>query len=236
LARGYDLPAGFKRIYFYHVRKTAGTSLNHAFFALCGQDGGSVQALIGRGSVGWVAVGDYVFVAHNNYLAETGDYFYGYAHTPAHQVRLQPQTFRFTCLRDPVRRVVSHYRNLVHFQQHVTGRRILRQEGAWLGQSIADFLDNIPAEHLQRQLYMFSKSFDVNEAVECLSELESVMFTEHFDRGLAELSQRLRLDLQLLRSKSTYDPVEVDQKSLGRLREMLDKEYLLLDRVRARFG
>lgn len=233
LAQDYHFPGGFKRIYFFHIRKTAGTSVNQAFFGVCGEGGEAVQNSIFQSNRGWSIVGNYVFVIHNKYLAESGDYYYAYSHAPIHEIRLPPNTFTITCLRDPVKRVISHYRNLMHYRMNNTGKRILRQEGSWLGGSFSDFLDNIPTAHLMRQIYMFSRSFDIDEAVQNIVNLNFVMFTEDFANGLNELSERLDLKLELYHGKSEYDPVQVGDEEEKRLRDMLEPEYRLLRRVKS---
>ena len=75
---------GCKRVYHFHVRKTAGTSLNSAFWALGGFDLGAIsdrQAVEGNGLR---------FVRGNRRLIEEGDYFFANSHLPAHELRLPP--------------------------------------------------------------------------------------------------------------------------------------------------
>lgn len=41
----------------------------------------------------------------------------------------------------------------------------MRREGKWLGNSLDEFLDNLPPPHLLNQLFMFSPDFDIHQAV-----------------------------------------------------------------------
>lgn len=232
LASQNQLPEGFRRIYFHHVRKTAGTSLCHAFFGLDGGDPLEIEEEIYRSGHGWGNVGGRVIVPQSRYLAEEGFYFFAYSHAASHEVRLPPETFEITILRDPVKRVISHYRNLVHYQRHFPGTVHLRHEGRWLGASFGEFLDRIPQEHLLRQLYMFSNTFDVNEAFDRITALNEVMLTEHFAAGLAMLAQRLNIPLTEFHAKSQFDEVHLEEDDVGRLREMLTSEYRLIEKLR----
>jgi hypothetical protein len=97
----------YKRVYHFHVRKTAGTSLNSAFWALGGLDTQRLSTspeATGRGLK---------FARHDLGLIAAGDYFFASSHEPAHRVELPPDTFTVTILRDPVARVVSYYRYLL---------------------------------------------------------------------------------------------------------------------------
>lgn len=230
LSSTYELPGGYKRIYHYHIRKSAGTSINRAFFSLTGQDGKLVHDTITSSGRHWGAFNEYVFVVHNKYLINSGEYFYGYSHSAQHELRVPKNTFTFTCLRDPVRRVISHYRMLMHYRANNLVPRLVRTEGPWLGSNFGDFLDNIPKTHLLRQLYMFSKTFDIDEALENLDALSFVLRNEHFDDGIAELSSRLELPLKTLRSKSGYDEVRITDPEHARLRELMQPEYRMLAR------
>jgi hypothetical protein len=232
----YSLPGGFKRIYFYHIRKTAGSSLNHAFFELSGEKGEVVQKTVSQSKRGWGIFGNYVYVVHNTYLAETGDYFYAYSHSPSHEFRLPLNTFTITCLRDPVARVISHYRMLAHYKKHNVGRAALRLEKGWLGNSFTSFLKKIPREHLMRQLYMFSRSFNIEEALVNILKLNIVMFTEDFPKSINRLSKFLNLRLQIYHRKSGYDPVALNDEEKKLLREMLEPEYKLIERIRKHNG
>jgi hypothetical protein len=221
----------FRRIYFIHIRKTAGTSLNHAFIGLSGSNPGDFHEEIMASGRGWGERNRYVYVCHNNFLIEEGNYFYGHSHTPFHQLRLKDGTFTVTCLRDPVRRVVSHYRNLAHYKKHNSGPATMKLEGAWVGDSLSDFIQRVPREHLLRQLYMFSPTFNVDQAVENINSLDSVMYTESFDQCLKKLGDRLGFSLASYRSKGGYDQVDVHQEELERLRELLEPEYTMLEKL-----
>lgn len=66
----------------------------------------------------------------------------------------------------------------------------LKIEGKWLGSCFSDFISEIPKEHLLNQLYMFSKDFDVDEAVDNVARCSHFSFTEARSHGLAELSSK----------------------------------------------
>jgi hypothetical protein len=100
----------YERIYHFHVRKTAGTSLNRAFWGL----GGLGDAVMRHpNQVGRRLSGNgLVFVRDDARLIEQGDYFFASSHTPAYMLALPKGTFTVTILRDPAARVVSYYRYL----------------------------------------------------------------------------------------------------------------------------
>lgn len=110
----------------------------------------------GRGFVGW-----------NRKAIERGNYFYGFSHEPFHQIRLPPRTFTLTCFRDPFERIFSHYRMLQENRRKGVNHPCMETEGAWLEEpgGFDEFLNRIPSEQLMRQLYMFSKTFDIQEAL-----------------------------------------------------------------------
>ena len=107
-----------KPIYHVHIRKTAGTTINFAFLSNSGSvNTDSFYESIAQKSNHRQIKNKKVFVGWNVQLINKGNYSYAFSHTPLHKLNLQPDTFVFTCLRDPVKRVVSHYNMLKYFQK-----------------------------------------------------------------------------------------------------------------------
>jgi hypothetical protein len=225
------LSGGYKRIYCYHIRKTGGTSLNRAFLSLAGEPHETVYNRLFEGLNYYARSGNLTFVSHNKYLIEAGHYFYGFSHLPAHELSLPPDTFTITILRDPVKRVISHYKMLVYLSSNGIDHPCLETEGPWLGDGFGDFISNMPEKHLLRQLYMFSSTFDVAEAADLIRRCNYFFLTDEFQTGLKTLSKKLDLNLPHLHAKKSSVEIPITDIQRMRLREILDAEYRLLNKI-----
>ncbi len=242
----------YKRVYHFHVRKTAGTSLNAAFWALGGLDLQAMsnsQLLEGNGLR---------FVRGNRQLIEEGDYFFANSHQPAYALRLPPSTFTITILRDPVSRAISYYSYLLWVRSEEADRdrepfldEVLAESGFLGGGSrrflarlafrrrestFRNFLDRVPPSHLLTQLHMFSERLDPGEAAENALACSAVCFTETFPEDLKALARELRLDLREREERRFGEKAVLTDDELGMLRERLAPEYTMIDRVRESLG
>lgn len=232
IAADYDF-CGFKRIYLVHIRKTAGTSLNHMFFALSGDETPAFYQRLAAGAAYRPLIRDRkIYVGWNTNLIKEGRFFYGFSHTPLHELELPPRTFTYTCFRDPVERVVSHYRMLMDFQSNNVPHPCMSVEGGWLGKTFSDFLKRIPREHLMNQLYMFSKNCEIDEAVDRAGSLSHYMFTDDFDAGVERLNKMTGIALKPIHIRKSRFRTSLSPNDIDHLREELSDEYTFLKRVR----
>ena len=226
----------FDRVYFYHIRKCAGTSLVTGLLGADGRDGPAGYRQLATSKHGWTEIDGRIFVGWHTGLINEGFYHFGFSHSASHEIKLPPRTFTVTSLRDPVKRVLSHYRMLRYFQALRPAEYAMRFEGPWLGDHFSDFLERIPREHLLRQLYVFSPSFDVSEAADRINGLNRVLFVEALGDGIADLSQTLGVDISPHREKRYDYDVEVSEAEQARLRELLAPEYRLMELIDHRRG
>jgi hypothetical protein len=108
----------------------------------------------------------------------------------------------------------------------------MKIQGKWLGESFHEFLSNISKEHLLRQLYTFSETYDIQEAFENITKCSHFLFTEDFNRGVEELSLKLGIPLNAVHARKTsvkYSPTEGE---LEHLRFMLEPEIELYKRLK----
>jgi hypothetical protein len=231
----------YKRVYHFHVRKTAGTSLNSTFWALGGLDLRAMahnQAIEGNGLK---------FVRGNQQLIEEGDYFFANSHQPAWELRLPPATYTITILRDPAARVISYYRYLLWARSNRTAKEAepfiddVVAESSFLDRRLSlrrrevafrDFLDRAPAERLLTQLQMFSERLDPSEAAENALACSATCFTETYGEDLRRVAAELRLDLSEKRERSFGEKVGLSDDERALLRERLAPEYAMIERVR----
>ncbi len=227
----------YRRIYHYHVRKTGGTSLNSAVLSAFGLDFSSLERCkrVRRGGL--------AFVQHNRPLIKKGKFFFASSHAAAHALRVPAETFTVTVLRNPVDRVVSHYRYLLSVRTDAQARererpfmKALEREMRWLGESFADFLDRMPREHLLRQLFMFSANYDIQEATERILTCSAVCFTETFNEDLRVLSRRLEIPLKVRHERRSVTRLPLPERDMRLARELLESEFTMLERVRKGLG
>ena len=217
-------------IYFYHVQKTAGTSLAKAFESLGGEDPNDVES-----RMAWPArvarSGDYVFLHKgDNLILRMVPYSFAWSHIPYWKIRLAPSVFTITILRDPVERVLSLY----HFGRDTHSNRSNKFKSSPYLRNLAakgfgSFLAELDPSLLLNQLYIFSKDFDPIEAAENIRSLSLYFFTESFDLGLSALNASLELPLSVRNERAIVRSLEhLTDIDVSRLREQLEPEYQMI--------
>jgi hypothetical protein len=174
-----------------------------------------------------------VYAVNQRRVLQQGRYFYGWAHMPAHKLTLPPRTFTISILRDPVRRIESYYNYLLTGDAPGTAFPVPAEERHRARNGFHGMLDILPREVLLRQLYMFSANFDVTEAVDAASACSMLFFNEDYGRGLAELSRRLALPLEMRHDRATGAKVELTADERDRLRALLEPEYQMVEQLRS---
>jgi len=233
LAAHYRFPDGSRRVYCHHIRKSAGTSLFFSFLALGGEDPIDVWRRINSSPLSRTVSGPYAYASLHRRLLTEGAYLFGRAHRPVEEQPLPPETFTVTVLRDPVARAHSYFDYLVAGDDPDMPGQVAPRERRLAGDGFDAFLDRVPDRHLLSQLHTFSTRLDVSEAVDRIAACSSVFFTENFADGLADLSRRLELPLEVHRARVTGARSVLSESQIDRLRTMLEPEYELLGRLAA---
>jgi hypothetical protein len=217
---------GIERIYFCHVRRTGGTSLNQSFMGLLSGAPELLMATMRRSSSKVVYSGGGKIVGANRIELEAGNYLYGFSHIPVEDLVLPAGTFKVALIRDPIARVCSHYRMLRQAVEGQSSRPWIGVERHWLGDSIADFIDLVPENRLLAQLYMFSKDYNPQEAAESALSCDVILQNESLALGIEELGWKLSLPLRKRSANaSTRESSPLEPSLLRKLRRRLDAEY-----------
>jgi len=231
MAKSYEFPDGSRRVYCYHIRKTAGTSLVQSFMALGGEDPMDVWRRTTNARLPRTISGKYIFAVNHRRLLAEGAYFYGRSHQAAVDQPLPRNTFTVTILRDPISRVHSYFDFLVKGDDPELPVRVSDQERSKALDGFDEFLNRVPTEHLMNQLSMFSKRYDISEAADRIAGCSSIFFTEDFSDGLSALARRLELPLEHRQARVTGARSVLTDGQRERLRTRLEPEYELLRRL-----
>lgn len=233
-SRHVSLPPPYRRIYFFHVRKTAGTSLYKAFLALSGEDPGAIEARFAAPTY-TARSGEHVYIRTElRLVVRHTPYLFGYSHAPSWRVSTPPHTFTVTMLRDPVERVLSLYRYLADESSDASEPTPAPAiERGWAADGLGPFLERVPERTLMHQLWMFSERFDPEEAAARIRACTLYFFTESYDLGLSALAQRLALPLQRRADRVSVPQPSPSDADLEHLRTLMAPERRLIELLRA---
>lgn len=221
-----------ERIYHYHSRKTGGTSLNYSFMrSVAGKDYKKIYKGIVDSVDGSFMYKRRVFAGWNHNLAHSMDYFYAWSHQPYNKIKLNGNTFTVTIIRDPLKRTISLYKHLIHHRNLVIKSPTFKAQLNWLGKNFDDFIEKTPRKNLERQLFMFSEKFDVDEAFKRITGLSHYFFTEKYQEGITELNKKLGLNLEAKHERKTPVEVKITKKQKTKLKKKLKSEYELYNRL-----
>ena len=183
---------------------------------------------------GWIAVSnDKIYTGWNKDLIEQGHYYYAFSHIPTHMLQLPSKTFTITCFRDPIKRFISNYNEKMSYKINNIKHPSIKTRSNWFGNSFFEYMLNVPREFLLGQLYMFSKTYEINEAFDRIQNCSHYFFTEQFSAGLKQLSSKIGISLEAIHArKSSNNGFEISDKEKYILRDLLNPEYILLDKLK----
>ncbi len=232
---------GFKRVYHFHIRKSAGTSVNSAFWAL----GGLTLKKLKREPL---AIGkNFIFVRNNRELIEEGNYHYANSHFPFWALNIPLDTFTFTILRDPYERLVSLYKyyKWVEITDGKTGYKldtsfyVLKAQKKLLNKSFGEFIDVLSNKYLFGNLYMFSENLAVEEALENLNKVDRVYFQDKLGRSFEDMKETLGLNkIEMPKPQRKFDNSNYDISSDEKEKaiSILKKEIDFYNRAREKYN
>ena len=224
-----------RRVFFFHVRKTAGTSLAKAYETLGGESADAVQKRLSRlGLSAWSGPYHYVHKG-DSVILRLSPYSFGWSHIPAWKFRVAPDTFTVTILRDPIARVISLYNYLanptVEQGEQFQAKAFARDLAAG---GLEAFVRDAPRPFLLNQLFMFSESLDPAEAAERIRALSMWFFTESYPTGAQELGAALGVELPVRADRAgNTKRNQPDDAVRAVLKDVLQPEYELLELFRA---
>lgn len=226
------LTSGGQSVYHIHIRKTGGTSINYSFLEQIDKEAKAIYDELIKKENHRVIKNKKVLVGWNKRLINQGHYTYAFSHIPLHNLSLSPEIFTLTCLREPSKRVISHYNMLRYYQINNIAHPCMVTEGEWLGDSFDYFLNTIPKEHFLNQIFMFSKNIEINEAFDKLCSLNHIVFTETLSQDMTDLGQKLNLDLSISNQKSYGHKENISESQKSKLIELLEPEYKLIEMLK----
>jgi hypothetical protein len=224
-----NIKSKYNKIYHYHTRKTGGTSLNFSFLSTTAADPRDIYTKLVYSVDNRCLFKGKVFIGWNYSLIERTDYYYAWTHQAFHEIKIPKDNFTLTVVRNPAKRVFSFYNHLLNQKKDRLSLPTIAKEVKWLGSSFTNFLDNIPKKELLRQLYMFSKSYNIKEAYRSITNLSHIIFTEKFDDGIKELSNKLDIELRPLHIRKSKTTVVLSDSEKRTLNKLLEPEIQLYD-------
>lgn len=218
------------RIQFHHPQKTGGRSTAVAFLtAVCSASGCAPDQT--KNIVRTVQAGTSSAIFRVGPFILNGPYavFHVSHHFPPPPSVIPDGKFHLVQFREPMSRLVSHFRMLNAGDQSISYDRQVSSRP----QSLKEFAERAPASILMRQLDTLApETHKPEEAIQVLERMDHVIFLDRYDEDLTTLAEKLDLpELRPLHVGSSinrhYGVQELmsDEEACAILRQRAAKEF-----------
>lgn len=221
----------FDRLYHVHVRKCGGTSVNSVFLRHVTGDP-ACYAKLSQAPEHRIVYEAAIVVGWNKRLIECGDYDYAFSHIPYHSLALPDRTYTFSMLRDPIQRVVSHYSMIVELIKKGSDHPLLKTEAAWAEGGFEKFIECLPRQHLQNQLFMYDPQFRVGQALDALASITTVRMLQNFSSLLGAVNTEFGTNLEPVHVRKSVSPYDPSREEALKLESRLAEELCFLERAK----
>lgn len=213
--------------YFYHIRKTGGRAIIYAFMQNSEHrdylDGGGCHPLYKRLCDSKILnIQGNTFVCHHKKYIESGNYHFGFSHMPQHGIHFQKPRITITCIREPVERFFSYYANMKRERE-----RFKHSQAKYIDLPFIEFVRRVDRIHLLPTVYMFSKTFNVDEAFNNLMKVDHILYHDKLDEGLIGLGLTPPPLIGAINNKK----FKATQQDLDELTVLLDPEIKLYEKI-----
>lgn len=214
----------YQRIYHFHIQKTAGTSLNSAFYHASGIN--FEEEILKQFSnifTRSIRINDKIFSDHNISIINKGAYFYSWSHYPFEDIEVDSDTFTFTSIRDPQSRLISYYNFLTDIKNNhfLSKYKHMNHLLNHYEDDFETFLHKLPDKNRYAQLYMFSKDLNFEKAKENIKKVNFIIINENFEYFVNEVSKQFNLHLEIQKKNVSENKLD---NSIN-LKNYLEKEY-----------
>ncbi|HWP45510.1 MAG TPA: hypothetical protein VNO14_19890 [Blastocatellia bacterium] len=166
-------------------------------------------------------------VGHRPCRAPDERFYYWFSHQPTPRSALPADAYAFTCLRNPLTRLLSYFSEIRAFCE--LGTLSLWGMERYQDVPVGEWIGRTPPQELCHQVYLFSETGNVDEAIDRISRLDRIVFTEALDDGFAILSRDTGIPLPRYRIRSNNPRIPATLLGEERLLEAVEKEFQLLE-------
>ena len=171
-----------------------------------------------------------------------GKLFFG-GHTPFWQNMYPPRAYdgyrvrrydyTITAIRDPLSRLLSHYRMLKEIHQSGdTYNKNPPDDPKWVINGFDYFIKKFPKQFLLHQLHFFSSSYNVDEAFNNITKCSQIIRTENQQEGFDQFALKSGIQLtEIVSGVTGIKEHDLSADQVEKLREILEPEYDFYEKV-----
>jgi len=213
----------YRRFLFLHLRKTGGTSFNHGLSNFFNYSEKNIHDFLDINHGNYFIKDFKIFAGGNIEIINKQQYHIATTHLPHHELLIDTDTFTFTVLRDPIQRFISYYNMLKNMILNDDNHYCLIEERDYYDKCIVNCALKMPIMHRSAQLYCFSKSLNVDEALNKLSKLTLFDTLDNYREVIGVINKTFDWKVPALHIRKG-NPISIPQAKIISLENILKNE------------